>query len=369
MHFLPLVLALAPQGGEAPPARSVNRVELIVNTDLITRRQLVRQLTKAREQRPVTTNEEALRLQVEIVQGAMESLLLRQAGEDLGQPKEAVERVLENVWKNQIERSGGLQEFSLESDGQDQSTLERREKLESDIYTWTYTRVVTGNEPGRDGRVIADRYIRPGTRRRLYDYMGRTSDGLGRIGGRPMTIVMQELVLLLEPGGEQGERRERIQKLHAEANALRERALAGEDFNALVNEFGALKGSGSLHPDLPLDRLRRSFPALADFALGASVGDISPVLAVRDTERGPLQGWRVVRILESRPAEPPPFDDLVVQRILERVAEDQLDARRRDDALPELLRSAYVWSPDLERARAEAAAREAEAASTAALQP
>ena len=69
----------------------------------------------------------------------------------------------------------------------------------------------------------------------------------------------------------------------------------------------------------------------------------------------------LVRILETTPGQAPPFLDVEVQRKLERFAQYQMDQRRRADAVEQLAKSAYVWNPDLERAEAERAAREAEA--------
>lgn len=360
--FVLLAAAAPPQ--EAPPAAewpTLNRPEVAVNEDLLTRRRIERQLKKAGEEQAVSTREEKLRLQVEIVQTAVEELVLRQAGEDLGQPKEAVDRFLDNVWEEQMERSGGLHEFSLKLAADDESSIEQREELEGDVYRWTYTRVITGNEPGKDGRLIADRFVRPGERRRLYDSMERTGLGLGMIGGKPPTFVLQQLLLVVEEGGPS------VADLRRQADELRQRAVAGEDFHTLVNTYGAQKGPNSISSDVTADTLARHGPELAAFGEKAVVGAISPVGPVRDPLRGRIQGWRILRVLESRPKEVPAFDDLDVQRRLELVAQRQLDDRRRSTALEDLLRSAYVWSPDLERAKAEReAAERAQAAEEAA---
>ena len=355
--LLTLLLQLAPTGQEGAAAsgwRTLNRPEVTVNEDILTTRRIDRQLARARQVQPVSTPDEELRLKADIVRGAVEELALRQAGEDLGQPKEAVERVLDNVWNNQIERSGSIHKFSMKLESEEEDSIQKRSDLEAELYTWTYTRVITGHEPGKDGRLIADRYVRPGERRRLFDGMARTGQALGQIGGRPASFVLQQLVL-------ERTRDSDPVALRTLAEELRQRALAGEDFHALVNAHGARKGAESLSGDISADTLARLGPELAEFAQTAKVGDISPVSPVRDFARGRVEGWRVVRVLEARPGEVPSFDDLEVQRRIELVAQRRLDELRRAEALQRLLRSAYVWSPALERA--ERAEREAAAES------
>lgn len=359
MTFLLALLLALPRAGQEVPSggwRTLNRPEVAVNEDLLTTRRIDRQLARARQMQPVSTPEEELRLKAEIVRGAVEELALRQAGEDLGQPKEAVERVLDNVWKNQIERSGGIHQYSLKLAEEEEGSLEKRQELQGELYTWTYTRMITGQEPGKGGRVIADRYVRPGERRRLYDGMARSGQGLGQIGGRSSTFVLQQLLLLRGRDGD-------LVALRRQAEELRKRSLEGEDFYALVNAHGAQKGAESLTGEVSADALARLGPELAEFAQSAKVGDISPVNPVRNFARGRIEGWRVVRVLEARPGTVPAFDDLEVQRRLELVHQRRLDEFRRAQALERLLGSAFVWSPALERAEREAAERAAEAQS------
>lgn len=339
--LLALLAQDAPPADRGPQGRVLNRVEFVVNGEVVTRDQLQRAMRSAQERRPVTTPEERQALQHQIVMGRVQELLLVQAGEDMGGEAEAVERMVDDWWDHLIERAGGVREYSESLERNEQDSLRQRQQLTEELYLYSYQRVVTGQEPGPEGRPYVDRHLRPGTIRRVYDDMVRNGRALEEIGGQSRTFVFQLLVLGVDQEDE-------LEPKYRQAKDLHARAVGGEDFNALVDAYSDLSGNRSVETGMQMGKLDVLGDEVFRWARTAEAEAISPVHPVRDPQTLGIVGWRILRVMEVRPAVVPPFEALETQMRIEAMLARRRDERLTSLALQDLFEVAYIH-PDRER--------------------
>jgi parvulin-like peptidyl-prolyl isomerase len=105
---------------------------------------------------------------------------------------------------------------------------------------------------------------------------------------------------------------------YATMRELREKALAGADFEALWKEHSdSAKQEGATGADLGWVGLGEVLPELEAVAFSLREGEVSPVF-------GSMYGFHLVKVLERRPAVPKPLAEVRVQ-----VREDFLQERRQ----------------------------------------
>lgn len=334
----PLAASLQdPRGGTGDPWELVNQVQIIVNEDVLTLRQLDTRVRRELEARPISSPQEMRALRGDIATRAVQDLLMVQRGRDLGFDPEFVKRTVDSYMRDQAESAGGISELAERLALRGESAAVRKESVTDELYALTYDRAITGQAAGPGGRPTRDRYVRPGILALGYSQLEQQPAGVLAVGGQPEAWVLQQLVLATAPFPDPEQAREFVAE-------LRERALLGEDFDELVATYSLVSEERGLSQPLTLADLRRLEPSVARFCGAGKVGDISEVLPI--LERGRPVYYRVLRIHERRPLVLPPFQDPSVQDRLRQVVLRNRDALLREEAVRELFRDSYIWTPE-----------------------
>lgn len=345
--LLPLILGLAPQ--QLPPQqgsgaavdtswRLVNQVHIIVNRDVLTLAQLEGRVQRLLEARPVSTPGELSALRGEVATRAVHDLLMVQRGREFGFDPEFVDRTITSYMRDQAEKEGGVTELAERLSLSGETAADRRSTVRDELYAVSYERALTGQAPGPGGRTTTDRYVRPGILGLGYEQIDQEPAVIRALGGEPEAWVLQQLVVAVETFGDVETAREHLEE-------LRRQALAGEvEFDDLVAAESAVTEDRGLTQPLTLVELRRVDPEFARFCAESSVGDLSEVRPF--IREGRTIALRVDRIEEHRALRLPPFRDIAVQERLRQIVLRNRDLMLRDEAVRELLRSAYVWTPE-----------------------
>ena len=343
MIFTTLCAVAALQGaGPASPAPArgqwspLNGVEVVVNGDVITRRRLERVLAREVRRYGVTTRREFEQLQAAIYRNSVDSLLMRQGGEDLGIAKKDIDRLVGNWWDWRTATAGGVKAMQESLEMQEITAADQREIYGEDLLRRSFENTVTGRDRGPNGRVIQDRFVRPGERQGAYRRVCRDRWNLDTIGGRAPRMVLQELLIPVRASDPPEIARELLADLLAQVEE-------GEDFAVLVEEFGERADDGLTEP-LALRDVERLFGGqLAGSLREAAVGTVTPPQPIMSGED--VLAWRAIQLREVHAAEPPVFADGEVQAAVERNLLDRRDDIHRKRALDERLATSYVWIP------------------------
>jgi hypothetical protein len=260
-----------------------------------------------------------------------------QAGQDLGLPQDRLDWYVGYIMDREKEHAGGVTQLSEKLIERQTSSLERRELVAEDLYSETWSQIITGEQAGTLGRPTSDRFVRPGLLAFLHRRLLADPEGYTAFGGVSPSVSLQ--FLIIDPKRDGG-----LEAGRAYAEEVRSLALNGEDFTALVERDGAVKGKdASLQIYEP--RLALSEPELAEHIARLAAGEITPV--VKLTTLLEVPAWAVVRLVERIAAIPPDFTLPLVQQRLHGYAQDAFDAQRLENARGDLYRSAYVWPPEL----------------------
>jgi hypothetical protein len=336
----------------------LDRVEIVANTDCITLRALDRKVNRDTRMTGTDTREAYMALRTKIALENVNELLKRQAGEDLGFDKELVKARVNDIWDDRVDQQGGVTRATKQLTENSQSVLEKREEIESTIYTSSWTMSVLGRESGPGGRPMFDRYARPGQLRQRYERMKLTgldvTQALGPAGATAAQYQLQ--ILLVTPRQLGGVEQARDKALEIRA-ALDADAVDWED--ALAT-FGAFQDSIQQVDQETLVRvLDPGNGVLAAFAEEAEEEAYSPVLTFArpdSTGQRRPEGFAIYKLLGRTPAFVPDFEQEGVQQVLRDFLQLQGDSQRYETGLEELRAKAYVWYPGIERERAEAEA-------------
>ncbi|RME36058.1 MAG: peptidylprolyl isomerase [Gammaproteobacteria bacterium] len=112
------------------------------------------------------------------------------------------------------------------------------------------------------------------------------------------TVHARHILIRAEPGADAATKEKARQK----AEAIRERALKGEDFAELAKETSE-GPSGPRGGDLGFFERKRMVPAFADAAFALKPGEISDVVETRF-------GYHVIKLEERKPAGIQPYDEV-----------------------------------------------------------
>jgi len=317
----------------------INRVEVIVNEDIITLRDLLSGIRLLQARGAINTEADMRAAESKVLRDRIRNLLEVQAGQDLGLPREVLLRQVDSVMDREVEDAGGVTAMAEQLKRRQTGSSDRREEWTERLYSITWSRIVTGEQPGASGRQTQDRYVRPGMRRFVHRTVLETPWEYSRFGGVSPAAAFRLLMIDYESAGGRAAARQLTSE-------LRESALAGEDFEALIDTYGVLKGDRALI-NAQVERLRAVEPEIAAFLDNAKPGDMSKVLTAHllGPDGRPIAAWGVALLIENVEAVPPDFDDRAVQLKLHEFAEETFDERRIENALAELYRSAFVWPP------------------------
>ena len=258
---------------------------------------------------------------------ALEALVIltleSQAGEDREERPQEVEGRIDRYLASR--RQEGLNDYVQGLEDRGISAHRQREETKSGFYTSVFRDLGLGGErPSRDS------YVRPGELRFLHRI--ETLAGL-----RPDGFRFRELVLAVAATGT-------VEETRTLAEELRAQLVAGADFAPLHAANGASqRETGGLTPLIGLADLAQRIRPVAEWALEADVGDVSPVvpLGADGIEPNAFGIW----ILEEEVGmkAPRPFRSAEVQAELRGKAVDQRADLWLGLARSELRRKAYLW--------------------------
>ncbi len=327
----------------APEWEVIDQVVAIVNQDVITYRQLMRDLSREKDKRNLGNASEMQAAQTRILTQRVKQLLAKQAGQDMGADEKLVERNVQDSFDRIVLNNNGVVGMSKIMQGQDMNTQDVKKALREDLYTKVWEESITGEGAGLAARPNRDRYQRPGELKFRYERALRDPDGLRRIGGSTDAVTMQTLSLDSDKHGGRD-------ATMALARDLKKAIAADADMNELVGRYSAAKENNGIGAPAEITRLRQIAPALAQF-VDARPADpalwpkyVSEPIIVSDT------GTRVVvllaRIREWTPAVTPRLDSSQTQERLTKLSRDSLDDYRLERAFVRLHQAAYVWPPE-----------------------
>ncbi len=265
----------------------------------------------------------------QVLERAVTSELEPQAGREIGLDAASIEHFVRsniNQERRQIGAAGFAEEFL--SDGVSFHELERNEQDSTFTQLWQSYRL--GGEALAGMRPIRDRFIRPGEVRAIY------SSNESMLN--PDIIQFQSVVAPVAAFGDEAAAR-------AAMEDVRRRALAGEDFSRLVDEFSAVgREDQGISEKVAIPEL--AIPGLQDFARTAVVGDLSPLLPLQLNGQAFLMLSRVHAKTEN---EAPEFVDRNIQQALRGTFSRERDYRRLGIERERLRQRAFVWvTPRLE---------------------
>jgi hypothetical protein len=354
----------APNGVPIDQWLPMDGVAVVVNSDPITERGLQRRVNQRMSEVKISTIEEYRSLQLRTVLDQVDTLLMRQAGEDLGFPKEAVEAHIQDQIHERKEEVGGIHDLSqtLRADDQTQEALS--ESLETELYEVSFKRRILGYASPEE-RTAEDRFVRPGMLARQYRHIQRTGMGIGplltRAGASPALYELQ--ILLFDPS-QYGS----MEAARETANQAHKALVSGQaEWDRLIDTVGALPDRGLLGPRTVEDLHLRFDPGdnrLVQFIMEGREDVYSSVMPFPRVN--PANGERLVaafaiyRLLGREAATVPKFGAPGIQKALRRVLEAEADNARLKTALNELKINAYVWYMGIEEEQAALEARQAE---------
>jgi len=338
MHLAALVFsiaALSPAPQDTNDLRRIDRVEVIVNDEIITWRQVMRTTTLNTPEGTTPTP----RLFRKIGNDLIDNYLQVQGGIDMGFEEEDVKRQVTRNTERLIGSEGGMIQMAKTLDDKGISLFDRESDIRRQLYSSSWEQAVTGAKPGVSGRTYQDRYVRPGQLRLRYKLFEANLMEAELIRGTSARYHLQELDMLIPPESEPG-------LIEASVKGLHQELKDGLDFTSAVQSLpNPPEGDGFRQP-LTHKQLAREHPGLALFAISAAPGEISvPVpISLTDPDGGKhLVGWRLIKFLRSDAPELPIFEVPRTQALLRKVIQDEGDKYRRSGGQRALKDGAFTW--------------------------
>jgi len=314
-----------------------DRVMMVVNQDIITERQLWRDLARTNRDHPLKDDSEKRAAQEQILTERVKARLSVQAGQDLGLDEKLVDRNVQDRMQRIIASKNGVASMSKFLEEKDMTLQEMRTVLREEIYSSVWQDSVTGDGGGGGGRPKNDRFVRPGLLGFHYNNVVLKPEAYAALGGKPESFVLQTLLL----DGDRYGGTDAAMKLALE---LKKRIEGGEDMGALVEQYSVSIEKKGVSEPADLGSLTRFDARVGDFAAKAKAGDVSDVLPLQRTNKTYL---RLVRLLDHTPAVKPDMTSAEVQAKITMSARKDLEDYRLGRALQVLLKASYVWPKEL----------------------
>lgn len=334
----------------------LDQVVIVVNGDIITQRKIERKIDERLAGVVNSTPDEFRAVVGQIQEAEVESLLIRQAGEDLGLPPDAVESYVKGTLRDDLDEAGGAFGYQRKLRDDDTTALELREDRTTEIYESSWRRKIAGMGSGQE-RTAEDRYVRPGHLAQRFLRMERTGrdiKNLGPVGAVAASYEFQ--ILLMTPDGA-GSMQEAAQKMEQAHMALTSGQAEWDDLVATLGELGGNGLTGRMDRERIEAFLDPGNGAMLEFSLGSEPDSLSPILQFPEvnpaTMEKRLAGFAIYKLLARTPAQMPDYSAPNVQNQLRRFIQDEGDKTRWEDELGELKRTAYIWHPEIEAQRAQ----------------
>lgn len=319
---------------DEPRWQDLNGVVMIVNQDIITGRQLSKQMEEfERRNKPITNEVEARRARSLVLTDDVKRRLSEQAGQDMGIDPKLVERRVDENMERMQEDANGVTGLSKRFEAQKTSPDEVRHLIREHLYSGVWRESVTGEGGGPQARPFRDRYVRPGLLRFYYTNVVDRPEGAAAIGGKLAKYTLQLLVVDPDELGGREKARTIVQQ-------LRKRLADGEEAGPILAEYS--KRRENIETDEVA--IQRTDKDLAAFVKSAQPGDLSEIITLK-SESGKvyLQVWRLV---ERTAAFKPDLAAADTQEAITKSFRRDLEDYRLNAAYRQLLRSAFVWPPE-----------------------
>ena len=293
-------------------------------------------------------------MQDEVIRDLAMTRLEVEAGRNRGFDPALVDSLVSDNFERRMELMGGPVAFSQQLSTSRLTPEQFREMMRGNLLRTVWRQSEQGQQPGPSGRLLADRYVRPGELLSAYQALAESDDSedLAVVGGAPASYRLKRLILSLEehaPGLEGQAAAERVEFL---ANRLRGEVMLGDaSFPDLVEAWDANRGRNA-DLERSLRRVRNmsldlhGSDVLERFVRTARAGEVSP--AVPYLVEGQVRAYLLYQLTSVEEAvAPAPFSDLAVQEGLREFLLEQLDQRRLVRARIELVRGSFVHPRDL----------------------
>lgn len=332
--------APAPAGRQqsAPLERRLpfDGVALTVNQSVLTRRGLGRDMLRWRRDNPESSEAQMRAAEVELLRARVKELVRVQAGEDMGLPEEAVQVRVRDAMDRIQKRQNGWVGMSRFLQSREMTTAEIKVALRGQMLGELWEDSITGKGPAQGQRVVADRHVRPGRLKLLYERALETEEGLALLGGAPERVKLQQIVL--DPARVGG-----VEAARALGEELAAKIAAGADFGALVAEHSAAPSNQGIG-EYETARLSRVEPTLAPFVARAKADETSAPIP------GPRGVVRIVKLLERVERRAPDFASLATQDTLRKREEERLDAQRLAQGYQIRMEGSWIWPSEFREA-------------------
>ena len=338
MLLAPLALSIVTLAPAPQDARLelVDRVEVIVNDEILTYRQVMGSTVRSIPKGSNPTATQLAELRRKIGLDLIDEHLQVQGGIDMGFEEEAVMRVVSDNTDRQIGSAGGVIQMADELDNSGISLFEQESKLRRNLYRFSWDRAITGANVGVAGRAYRDRHVRPGQIKLRYDLLEQGQPGAEAIQGTSARYYLQELIFPNPQGLTESE------TTRIRAEEVRKSLLEGLEFTEAVRGSSRPgENDGLLPPLTSAQLLRNGGPEMAAFAISAKVEEISrpmPILHGRS-----IRGWRLMKLIDTDAPLLPLFEAPKTQAMLRQVIQADNDDYLRSEGLESLNQGAYIW--------------------------
>jgi hypothetical protein len=311
-----------------------NRVEQVINTDIVTFGAIMRGVGVERQRYTIQTPEELNELMNRVAGQLSIQRLWVQAGQEMGIDQEMFQKSVDRLLAEEQESLGTLGHAqSLRRKGFDRK--DEQAAASDNLYADWFRASVAGYAPGSNGRQVVDTFLRPGQLQAIYEQFPE-------VFAAPPTVQLQLLVVTTAQAGSL----EDAEQIVAD---FRRDALAGEDFDTLCRDFSAI-GSGVDGRGEPVSPDQLADPRHQAFVAGnPEVGSFSEVMPFALPENpGEVIGYQLVRLIARSALEPPkPFVDKEIQIKVNKLAQNVFRGRRLESAEGKLQRESFIWPPAL----------------------
>ena len=318
--------AQAPSGQDAGAWQPLDGVAFQVGDEIATHSEIVKAAQLAARGRSIATQRDYQEQLTRTVRTMLRRSLEAQAGQDLGLDPAQIERIV-NATMNDRRRDQGAAGFLAELEKQGIDPLSARAKQATELYQYLWQSSTVGRRGPFGTRPRQDRFVRPGELRAVY------LDNLESLA--PTEVQLQVLEIPVD-------RQAGVEAAVELIRSIEERIQAGEDFGQLVEEFGA--GDPARRGVTPMLSVQGiEDPRIRSFALRAEPGNVSQPLGVAPPGVQEAQAFLLVKLLERRENQPPPFEDRNVQGLLRRNFQQKRESDLLEGARGTLRERAYLW--------------------------
>lgn len=341
MHFAALLLSFTPLVSSPQDTIDlskftlVDRVEVIVNDEILTYRQVMATAARSIPAGATPTPRQLADLRTQVGHDLIDERLAVQGGIDMGFEEEAVNRVVAGTTDRLVGSAGGVVQMADNLDGEGVSLSDQENELRRNLYRFSWERAITGANVGVAGRPFRDRYVRPGRLKLRYELLGAGQLGAEQISGTSGRYHLQEISFPIhgEEGGEPARLRAEIVHRNLEG---------GLEFAAAVQSSDQPGPNDGLLPPMTGAELARSGgPDVLGFALSAAKGEVSQPMPI--LRGGRLAGWRLMKLVDTEAPLLPIFELARTQNLLRRMMQTEADDYRREAGLKALNSGAYIW--------------------------